>query len=89
MVSQRTGAHVEDAGQQLAGDLVHVRDHQQQALRRGERRGERTGLQRAVHGTGSAGFGLHLSDADRLTEKILAIVRSPVVRDFRHRGRRA
>ena len=88
MVSQRTGAHVEDAGQQLAGDLVHVRDHQQQALRRGERRGERAGLQRAVHGTGSAGFGLHLSDADRLTKKILAIVRSPVVRDFRHRGRR-
>ena len=49
---------------------------------------ERAGLQRAVHGTGSAGFGLHLSDADRLTKKILAIVRSPVVRDFRHRGRR-
>ena len=47
VVSQRTSAHVEDAGQKLAGDLVHVRDHQ-----------------------------------------ILAIVRSPVVRDFRHRGRR-
>ena len=88
VVSQRTSAHVEDAGQQLAGDLVHVRDHQQQALRRGERRGERAGLQRAVHGTGGAGFGLHLRDADRLTKEILAIVRSPVIRNFRHRGRR-
>ena len=88
VVGQRTSAHVEDAGQQLAGDLVHVRDHQQQALGRGERRGERAGLQRAVHGTGGAGFGLHLRDADRLTKEILAIVRSPVIRNFRHRGRR-
>ena len=29
VVSQRTSAHMEDAGQKLAGDLVHVRDHQQ------------------------------------------------------------
>jgi hypothetical protein len=40
---------------QLAGDLVHVRDHQQQALRRGEGRGQRTGLQRTVHRAGGAG----------------------------------
>jgi hypothetical protein len=32
-------------GGQLAGDLVHVRDHQQQALRRRERRRQRAGLQ--------------------------------------------
>ena len=90
---QRVGSNgsrgnMEYRWQQFAGDLVHVRDHQQQALRRGERRGERAGLQRAVHGTGGAGFGLHLRDADRLTKEILAIVRSPVIRNFRHRGRR-
>ena len=45
---------------QLAGDLVHVGDHQQQALRRGEGGGERAGLQRAVEGAGGAAFALHL-----------------------------
>jgi len=30
--SQRPGRHVHDGGGQLAGDLVHVRDHEQQAL---------------------------------------------------------
>ena len=88
VVSQRTGAHMENARQQLASDLVHVRDHQQQALGRGERRGERAGLQRAMHSTGGTGFGLHLSDADSLTEQVLTIMRSPVIRNFRHRGRR-
>ena len=29
---QGAGAHVEHAGQQFAGDLVHIRDHQQQTL---------------------------------------------------------
>lgn len=51
-------------------------DHQQQALGRGERRGERAGLQRAMHSTGGTGFGLHLSDADSLTEQVLTIMRS-------------
>ena len=88
MVSQRTGAHMENARQQLAGDLVHVRDHQQQALGRGERRGQGAGLQRAVHSASGAGLGLHLRDADRLAEQVLTIMRSPIVRDFRHRGRR-
>jgi hypothetical protein len=44
---------------ELAGDLVHVRDHQEQALRRSERRGLRACLQRAVQRAGSATFGLH------------------------------
>ena len=42
------GGDVHHARRQLAGDLEHVRHHQQQALRRRERRGQRARLQRAV-----------------------------------------
>ena len=56
-----TGGHVEHAGQQLAGDLVHVRDHQQQALRRRVGGGQSAGAEGAVDGTGSAGLRLHLA----------------------------
>ena len=40
----RPGCHVQDAGEQLARDLEHVRDHEQQALTRGEARRHRAGL---------------------------------------------
>ena len=41
-----------------------------------------------MHGAGGAGFGLHLGDADRLAEQVHAVMRGPVIRNFRHRGRR-
>ncbi len=44
LCGQRAGGDVQHRRRQLAGDLVHVRDHQQQALRRRERRRERTTL---------------------------------------------
>ena len=47
-VAMRPRRDVDDHRRQLAGHLVHVRDHQQQALGRGERRGERALLRRAV-----------------------------------------
>jgi hypothetical protein len=48
--------------QQLARDLVQVRDHQQQPLRRREGRRQRAAEQPAVHGAGHAPLGLHLDD---------------------------
>ena len=51
---ERARGDVHAEGRQLARDLVHVRDHQEQALRRGERRGQRPGLERAVDGAGRA-----------------------------------
>ena len=56
----RARGDIEDRAGQFAGNLVHVRDHQQQALRRGEGGGERSGLECAVYCTGSAAFRLHL-----------------------------
>ena len=88
MIRQRARAHVEHGGQQLAGDLVHVRDHEQQALGRGERRRQRAGGQRAVNGARGARLGLHLRHMDGLSEQVFAIMRRPLVRNFRHRGRR-
>ena len=66
------GRYVEHAGQQLAGNLVHVGNHQQQALRGGESCGERTCLQRTVHGTGGTAFRLHFLYFHRVAEEVLA-----------------
>ena len=88
VVSQRTSGNMEDAREQLAGDLVHVRDHEQQALGSSVGGGQSTGLQRAMHSTSRASLGLHLGNTDSLSEQVLAIMRSPVIRNFRHRGRR-
>ncbi len=84
-----TGGHVEDARQALARDLVHVRDHEQQALRRRVGRGQSTGTERTVDGTGSTGLGLHLDDVDGRTEDVLLALRGPLVDMVGHRaGRR-
>ena len=66
------GRYVEHAGQQLAGNLVHVGNHQQQALRGGESCGERTCLQRTVHGTGGTAFRLHFLYLHRVAKEVLA-----------------
>ena len=88
LCGQRTRRNVEHAREQLAGDLIHVGDHQQKALRCGEGRGQRTALQRSVHGAGSAGLRLHFNDFDGLAEDIFASLRSPLVHELGHRRRR-
>ena len=88
MIRQRAGGDVEHARHQLAGDLVHVRDHQQQALGSGERGGHRARGQGAVHGAGSARLGLHLSHADLLAEQVQAAMGGPLVGDLSHGGGR-
>ena len=45
---------------QFAGNLVHVRDHEQQPLRGREGRAERAGLQCAMNRAGRAAFALQL-----------------------------
>lgn len=61
---------MEHAGQLLSRDLVHIGDHQQQALGRGVRGGQGTGAQRAVDSTGGTGLGLHLDDLDLGAEDV-------------------
>ena len=80
----RTGGNVEHAGQKLAGDLVHVGDHQQQALRGGVGGGQRTGVERAVHAAGGAGLGLKLRNLDGGAEHILPTLGRPLIHVVRH-----
>ena len=85
----RTGGHVEDAGELLRGNLVHVRDHEEQALRGGVGGGKRTSAQRAVDGAGSTSLRLHLDDLDGRAEDVLHALSCPLVNMVGHgAGRR-
>ena len=88
LCGQRTRRNVEHAGEQLARNLVHIGDHQQQALRCRERGSERTALQRTVHGAGGTGLRLHLHDLHRLAEDVLAALGGPLVDELGHGRRR-
>ena len=87
--SDATRGDVENARELLACDLVHVRDHQEQALRSRVGGGQSTGAQRTVNGTGCTCLGLHLDDLDRGAEDVLATLGRPLVDMVGHRaGRR-
>ncbi len=82
------GRDVEDRAGQFARDLVHVGDHQQQALRGGEGGGERAGLQGAVQGAGGAAFALHLDHRGHGAPDVGLLFGGPLVRPFAHVGGR-
>ena len=81
---QGAGGNMEYARQHFTGDLIHIGDHQQQALGRGVCGGQRAGLQGAVHRTGGAALRLHLHHLYRLTEQVLLAVGGPLVHVLRH-----
>ena len=83
---QRSGRDMQHTGRELARDLVHVGEHQQESLRRRERRRQGAALERAVHGTGRAPFRLHLLDDRNLTPDVRDALRGPGVGQLRHRG---
>ena len=80
--------HMEDAGQQLARDPVHVGDHQQQALRGRVGGGQRTTGQLAVHNARGARFGLHFTHDDRLAQHVLPAAGGHFIHDLAHDRRR-
>ena len=59
---QRARRDVDHARRQLAGDLVHVGQHQEQTLGRCEGRAKSAFLYGAVQRSGRSGLGLHLDD---------------------------
>ena len=85
--SNGTCRNIEHAGQLLSSDLVHVGDHQQQALRSGEGGGNSTCTQRAVHSACSACLRLHLDDLDLVAEDVLLALSGPLVHKVSHRRR--
>ena len=83
-----TSRHVEDGRQALARDLVHVRNHQEQALRSRVRGGQSARAERAVDGAGGACLRLHLDHVDRRAEDVLAALGCPLVDVVGHRAGR-
>ena len=72
---------------ELPGDLVHVRDHEQQTLRRRVGRTQRPTLQRADR-AGRAGLALHLDDRRNGAPDVGPASARPVVGQLGHRRAR-
>ena len=83
-----TGGDMEDAGQLLGRDLVHVGDHQKKTLGCGIGGGQGARAEGAVNGTGSTGFRLHFNDLDLGAENVFQTVGGPLVDKVGHGGRR-
>jgi hypothetical protein len=80
-----TRCHVHYRAGQLARDLVHVRDHQQQTLGRGEGRGQRSALQGAVQRARRAALALHLHDGGDRAPNVRTPTAGPFIGQFGHR----
>ena len=74
-----TCGNVHNTGQHGTCHTIHRRNHQQQTLRCGVGRGQRTGFQRAVHCTCRTGFRLHFNQLYGLTEQVFLAVCRPFV----------
>jgi hypothetical protein len=88
MGRQRARGDVDAARREFARDLVEVRDHQQQALRR--RKGRREGPRRegAVEDARRPPFRLHLDDVGDPAPDVRLLRGRPLVRQLGHRGGR-
>ena len=87
MAGDGPGGDVDHARVQLAGDLEHLRQHQQEPLARREGRRERAALEGAVHGSRSAGLRLHLDDLRHMSPEVRLARRRPGVGQLPHRAR--
>ena len=81
---ESAGGDMEHARQHLAGDLVHIGDHQQQALGGSVSGSQSAGLERAVDRAGGTALRLHFDHLDRLAEKVFLSVSGPLVHILRH-----
>ncbi len=79
--------HMEHAGGQFTSDFEHIRNHEEQALRRRKRTGQRTRLKSAVDGTRRTCFALHFHDLWNHTENIFYTFGGPFIRQFTQRRR--
>ena len=90
---QRVGCHgtcgnMEDGRQKLTGNLVHIRDHQKQALGSRVGCGQRTRCQRTVNGTCGTCLGFHFDHLDSVSENVFQSCCRPLVNIVRHRAGR-
>ena len=86
MGGHRPGRHVKDGGGQLAGDLEHVGDHEQEALGGGEGGGEGPGLKGSVHGTRRSALALELHHRGDRAPDVGPGLGGPLIRPLSHGG---
>mmetsp|Transcript_35769 Transcript_35769/g.83431 ORF Transcript_35769/g.83431 Transcript_35769/m.83431 type:complete len:1585 (+) Transcript_35769:757-5511(+) len=86
LARQCASGNVEHGRKELSGTEIHVRDHEKQALRGGERRAQGSAGQSPVKGTSRAELGLHLLHLDRLPEHVLTPLRREFVHGLAHAG---
>ncbi|OQC55923.1 MAG: hypothetical protein BWX54_01657 [Verrucomicrobia bacterium ADurb.Bin018] len=83
---QRARRNVEHGRGQLTRDLIHIGDHQQEALRGGEGGRQRTGLQRTVNRARRAAFGLHFHHGGHRAPDVGFAFAHPFIGPFAHVG---
>src|ERR1700733_777296 len=83
-----TRGDVENCRRQLTGDLVHIRNHQQQALRRSKGGGECASLQCAMDGAGCTTLALHFDYGGDRAPNVGLVGGRPLVRPLAHSRRR-
>ena len=85
LAGQGAGRDQEDRGEHLPGDLVHVREHEHQALGGGERRRQGAGRKGPVDRARGAPFRLHFDHVHRLAEDVLLALGRPFIGQLAHR----
>ena len=83
-----TRGNIEHAREHLTCNLVEVRDHEKQTLRRRIGRGQSACHEGTVHGTCRTCLRLHLRNLNRVTEDVLQALCCPLIRVLCHRRRR-
>ena len=76
---------VEYAGEHFACDLIHIGDHQQQALRGSISGGQSSRLERAMNCAGGTAFRLHFNHLYWLTKEVFLSIGSPFIHILCHR----
>ncbi len=94
--SNATRRNMDNAGKQFACDLVHIRDHEQKALRSRVCSGKSTCGKASVNGACCTCFRLHFGHLDSFTENVscrfaedVFIIGGPCVGHFSHRAGRS
>ncbi len=88
LAGKRARRDMENRGRELAGDLVHVGDHQQQSLGSGKGGGQPARLQGAVDGACCPTLTLHLHHPRHSTPEVGLAIGRPFIRKLPHIGRR-
>ena len=84
---QGAGGDMHGGRGEFTGDLEHVGDHEQEALRGGEGGSESTGLQCAVQRAGSAALALQFLHDGQCAPDIFLSLRAPLIGPLGHGGR--